>query len=130
MNIDLDTRLPVTANDLEWEVLHILLYISIAVLASNQSLDIEDRSFWVASELILCGVSDEAFIIGECDPGRCDSVTLIVGEDFDCKQAKLAFDSQLRYQRELTFAVLHDTNTRVCGSQINTDNWSRDGIIL
>lgn len=83
MNIDLDTRLPITANDLEWEVLHILLNISIAELASNQSLDIENSSLWVAGELILGCVSDEAFVIGEGNPGRCDSVTLIVGEDFD-----------------------------------------------
>ena len=100
MNIDLDTRLPITANDLEWEVLHILLNITIVELASNQSLNIEDDSFWIAGELVLCGVSDEAFIVGECDPGRCNSVTLIVCEDFDCEKARLAFCGQLRHRRE------------------------------
>jgi hypothetical protein len=100
VNLDLDTGLPITANDLEWEVLHILLNIAVLELASNQSLNIENGSFWVTGELIFCGVSDEAFIVGECDPGWGNSVTLIVCEDFDCEKAKLAFCSQLRHCRD------------------------------
>lgn len=111
--IDLDARLSITANDLEWKVLHILLHISIGELASNQSLDIENGSLRVTGELILCGISDEAFIIGESDPGRCNSVTLIVGENLDCGTARLVCSSQLKLWTELTFAILHDTDTRV-----------------
>lgn len=33
--IDLDARLSITANDPEWEVLHVLLHISVGELASN-----------------------------------------------------------------------------------------------
>lgn len=91
MNIDLDTGLPITANDLEWEVLHVSLNITIVVLASNQSLNIKNCSFWVAGKLILRGVSHEAFLVGKCDPGRSNSVTLIVCEDFDCGEARLVY---------------------------------------
>lgn len=130
MYIDLDARLSITANDLEWKVLHVLLHVSIAELASNQSLDVENSSLRVAGKLILCGVSNEAFIVGESDPGRCDTVTLIVGEDFDYGEARLVCRRQLKLWTDLTFAILHDTDTRVCGTQINTDHWTSHGIVL
>lgn len=42
---------------------------------------------------------------------RPSPLTLVVGDDLDV-------------------AVLHDTDTRVCGSQINTNNGARDSIAV
>jgi hypothetical protein len=67
-------------------VLHVILNVLVVELASNQSLNVEDGALWVVGELILCGVSDKTLFIGEGDPGRCYSVTLIVDEDFDWRE--------------------------------------------
>ena len=70
-------------------------------------LDIEDSPLGVSRGLILRGVSDKTFFISEGDIRRSDTVTLVVGDDFD-------------------FSVLHHTDAGVCGSQINTNNCSLD----
>jgi hypothetical protein len=33
--------------------------------------------------LVLRCITDEAFLFGKGDPGRCDSIALVVGDDFD-----------------------------------------------
>ena len=65
--------------------------------------DVEDGPVGVACVLVLCGVSNKALLVGEGDPGGSDTVTLVVDENLD-------------------LAALHDTNTRVGGSEINTDD--------
>jgi hypothetical protein len=78
--------LAIFANNLEWEMLHVILNVLVVELATDQSLDIENGSLWVVGELILCGVSDKTLFIGEGDPGRRYSVTLVVDEDFNCRE--------------------------------------------
>ena len=53
--------------------------------------------------MILCGVSDKSLFIVEGDIGRGYSVPLIVDQNLD-------------------FPILHHTDTRIGGSQIDTDN--------
>ena len=117
------------ANDLEGEVLDIGLDFFLGKLATNQSLDVENCPVWVVRELILGGVADKSLLVGEGDPGRCDTITLVIDEDVD-------------------FAILHDTNAGVLRAngqrrhevsggveaygcaQINTDNGAQRGAIL
>lgn len=115
-------------DNLEREVLHVLLNVLVVELATDQTLDIEDSSPWVRGVLILSCVfvsvltmlapiasdrilltcvTNETFIIVPSDIRWCDTVTLIIDEDFD-------------------FAALHDTDTRVGGSKIDTDDWASD----
>lgn len=62
-------------------------------------LDIVDGVGRVSGGLVLCGVTDETFLLGESDVGRGDSVSLIVVENLD-------------------LALLHHSDTAVGGSQI------------
>ena len=53
LDIDLNTRLTILVDDLEGEVLHIALYVLVCEFAANETLDVEDGSFRVRSELVL-----------------------------------------------------------------------------
>jgi hypothetical protein len=44
-------------------------------LAGRATYDIENSAVGVAGELVLGGVTNEALIVGESDPGRGDTVT-------------------------------------------------------
>ena len=61
----------------------------------------------VAGVLVLCGVSDKSLLVGEGDPGGGDSVTLVVDHD-------------------LNLSVLHNADTRVGGTQIDTNDGTGD----
>ena len=62
-----DVRLGILLEHCEWEVLDVMLYVSIAPLSANKSLGVEDCVFWIGGELILCGISDKTFALGcEC----------------------------------------------------------------
>jgi len=89
--------------DLEGEVLDIGLDILVVKTATDETLSIEDGVGGVGGVLVLGGISDETLILGEGDIGRGDTVTLVVGDDLDT-------------------AVLVDTDARVGGSKIDTDN--------
>jgi len=67
-------------------------------------LNIKDSVCWVSSCLILCCVSNQSLLICEGDVWRCNSVTLIVYQYFN-------------------FAILHHTDTGVCSSEINTNDY-------
>lgn len=93
MNLDADTGLAILVDDLEGEVLNVVLdglvvelltdetfLFWISMHTSNErcgqiSYDIENSPVGVASELILRGVSDKAFVVGESYPRGCDTVT-------------------------------------------------------
>ena len=102
-DLDADARLAVLVNDLEGEVLDVLLDVALVVLPSDKTLDVEDGAAGVAGELVLCGVTDKALLVVPGDPRRSDTVTLVVDENLD-------------------LAALHDTNARVGGSEINTND--------
>ena len=46
-------------------------------------LDIEDRSRWVRGILVLCCVTHQAFLVGERNIRRRDSVSLVIDDDLN-----------------------------------------------
>lgn len=44
-------------------------------LLGHATHDVENGTVGVAGELVLGGVTNEALLVGEGDPGRCDTVT-------------------------------------------------------
>ena len=84
---------------------HVRLDGGIVEAAADQTLGIEDRVGRVHGHLVLRGIANQSFGIGETNIGRGGSVALVVGDDFD-------------------FAVLEHTDARIGGAQINTDSWS------
>lgn len=78
LKFDLNDWLSSLVNDLEWEVLHISLNLSISELATDQSLCVEDCVGWVHGDLVLGGISNETLGVGEGNERRSCSVTLIV----------------------------------------------------
>ena len=120
LNFDLNAGLAILVDDLEWEVLHVTLNVSVVKLATDHTFNVEDGPLGVRSVLVLgCSslsasigkytsllltcVSDESLIIVPCDIRWCDTVTLVVDQNFN-------------------LSALHDTNTRVGGSKIDTDD--------
>jgi len=101
-----DQRLAIRASfNLERPELDILLDDGIIELSTDKSLGIEDSVDGVSGDLVLSGITDKSFAFSETNVGRGGSVTLIVGDDFD--------------------SVVHpDTDTRVGGTEINTDGGS------
>ena len=92
--------------------------------------DIENGSFGVGGELVLGGVSNKTFVIGEGYPRRCDTVTCrghmsvwMCEMDAACKRTLVVGD-------DLNLSVLHNTDTRVCGSQIDTNDGAGDSIAV
>lgn len=116
INLDLDDGTVITVDNLEGEVLDITLEGLLGVLAANEApkqlalcrairgihvciLDIVDSVRGVSGGLVLGGVSNQTLVLGEGDVRGSDSVTLIVDEN-------------------LHLALLHHTDTAVCGSKI------------
>lgn len=59
-----------------WPMRRFCGVVSIATAAARRSTyDIENGAVGVAGELVLGGVTNETLIVGESDPGRCDTVT-------------------------------------------------------
>jgi hypothetical protein len=125
IDLDLNNGTVITVDNLEGEVLDIALEGLLGVLAANETpgwwlanclagrrisvyiLDIVDSVLGVCGGLVLGGVSNETLLLGEGDVGRSDSVTLIVDENLD-------------------LALLHHTDTAVCGSKIL---WRVSGVV-
>ncbi len=104
VDVDLDGGLAVLLDELEGEVLGVLLEVGLAPLAADETLGVEDGVLGVLCGLVLGGVTDET-LGSECDVRRGDSVTLVVGDNFDT-------------------AVDLSTDTRVGGSEIDTNDGS------
>ena len=85
-------------------MLHVGLDGGVVEASSDHSLGIEDRVVGVHGHLVLGGISDETFGVGEGDVAGGGTVALVVGYDFD-------------------LAVLEDTHARVGRPEINTDRW-------
>jgi hypothetical protein len=93
VNLDADAGLSTLVDDLEGEVLDVILDRLVVELLTDETLlqrllvncdyslperatyDIENSAVGVAGELVLGGVTNEALLVGESDPGRCDTVT-------------------------------------------------------
>lgn len=70
----------------------------------GNSLDVKDGPGRVGGVLVLGGVTNQALLISEGDIRRSDTVSLVVGDDFN-------------------LSVLHHTDTRVSCSEIDTDDY-------
>jgi hypothetical protein len=53
LNLDLNSGLTFLVDNLEGEVLHVTLHVSVVVLAADQTLDVVDGSLGVGSVLVL-----------------------------------------------------------------------------
>ena len=73
---DLDLGLAVVVDDIEGPVLHVGLDDGIVELSANQSLGVEDRVRWVHGDLVLGGITDKSFGVGEGNVRWGSSVTL------------------------------------------------------
>jgi hypothetical protein len=92
---DFNVRLVVLRDDLVWNQLLIGLNRLVAVLTTNKTLDIKYGIFRVDGSLVLGRVTNKSLaFLGPGNIGWCDTVTLVVGDDFD-------------------LSVLENTNTRV-----------------
>lgn len=81
--LDLDVGLASLREDLEGEVLHIRLDLSIIELAADEALCVEDGVVRVHRDLVLRGIANETLGLGEGDVGWCCAVTLVVGDDLN-----------------------------------------------
>jgi hypothetical protein len=83
LKLDLNDRLATLVNDLEGEVLHVGLHLSIGELATDEALGVEDSVGRVHGDLVLRSISDETLGVGESDKGGGGTVALVVGNDLD-----------------------------------------------
>jgi len=103
LEVDRDEGLLAGAGlDLEGPESDIVLDGTVAELAADESLGVEDSVGGVTGGLVLGGISDETLLLGEGNVRWGGVDTLIVGDNFD-------------------LFVLPDTDARVRGSEINTD---------
>lgn len=95
--LDLDDRVATLIDNLEWPRLDVLLDDGILVPPANKtpgfmneeklilpffrldSLDVKDSVLRVHSRLVLCGLTDQALLVGEGYKGRSCVATLLVG---------------------------------------------------
>ena len=64
-------------------MLNIGLDLSIAELATDETLSVEDGVVGVHRDLVLRGITDQPLGVGEGDIGGCCPVTLVVGNDLN-----------------------------------------------
>ena len=86
-------------------MLHVSLDGGVVKAPSDHSLGVKHRIVGIHGHLVLGGISDETFGVGEGDVAGGGTVALVVGDYFD-------------------LAVLEDTHAGVSGSEVNTDCWS------
>mmetsp|Transcript_3538 Transcript_3538/g.3327 ORF Transcript_3538/g.3327 Transcript_3538/m.3327 type:complete len:252 (-) Transcript_3538:2-757(-) len=105
-NSNLDNGLVgVRDNLIRYELL-IGLYGFVRVITSDKTLNVENGVFGVDGGLILGSISYQTVtVVHEGDVRRCDTITLVVGNDFDT-------------------SILEDSDARVGGSQINSNDGS------
>ena len=108
---NLDDWLARAVHNREWPVLHVRLHISIRELAANKTLGVEHSVMRVHGHLVLGGITDQTLSVCETDVRRRRTVTLVVGDN-------------------LNTVVLPDSHTRVGGTQINTNSFCHDSVVV
>ncbi|EAU48101.1 putative NAD-specific glutamate dehydrogenase encoded in antisense gene pair with dnaKJ [Salipiger bermudensis HTCC2601] len=96
-------------NDLVGHDALILGHLGVGGATADQALDGKDGGFGVGDGLALCGLADEAFIVGKCDDGGGGAGAFGV---FD--HARLA--------------AVHDGDAGVRGAEVDTDNFTHTSI--
>jgi len=85
-------------------VLHVFLDDRVIEFPADQPLGVEDGIAGILGNLVLGGVADESFVVGESDIGGSGSVALIVGDDLDS-------------------IILPDTDAGVGGAEVDSDGF-------
>jgi len=107
-----DVWLAFFVDDVVWHELLVSLDFLVSVPSTDETLDVVDGSGGVDRGLVLGGLTDQSFFISEGDDGWGDTVTEFVGDDLDS-------------------SVLVDTDTRVGGTEIDTDDGAvRSSLLL
>lgn len=105
LELDLGDGLAGLLDDLEGEVLHVGLDLSVLELAADEALGVEDGVVRVHGDLVLGGVTDQTLGVGEGNEGGSGAVALVVGNDLDA-------------------VITEDTHARVRGTKVDTDSGS------
>ena len=105
LEFNIDDGLASLLGDLEGEVLHIGLNLSIVETTANETLSIEDSVERVHGDLVLGSITDQTLGVGESNERGGSTVTLVVGDDFNA-------------------IISENTDTGVSGTQVNTDGGS------
>ena len=100
--LHLNLRTATFVGDGEGPVLHVGLDSGVVEPSSDHPLGVKHRIVGVHGHLVLGGISDEPFVIGESDVARSGTVTLVVGND-------------------LHLAVLENANAGVGRSEVNSN---------
>ena len=85
--LGLDVGFASLVDNLEGAVLSIGMNLSIAELATDETLCIENGVVGVHRDLVLGSIADQTLVVGEGDIRGSGSVTLVVGNDFDTSAA-------------------------------------------
>jgi hypothetical protein len=83
LGLDRDHGLVGAVDKVEGPVLAVLLDVTVLELAADETLGVEDGVLGVLGGLVLGGISDETLVLSECDPRGGDTVSLVVGDDFN-----------------------------------------------
>mmetsp|Transcript_33377 Transcript_33377/g.45689 ORF Transcript_33377/g.45689 Transcript_33377/m.45689 type:complete len:468 (-) Transcript_33377:106-1509(-) len=107
VSLDLNSHVgfSVLVEDLEWKKFHVRLNSVIGIITTNQTLDIKESVLGIQSSLVLGSFSDQTFSIRKGNVRGGDTVSKIIGDNFDT-------------------SFLENTDTREGGSQINTNHSS------
>ena len=84
VGLQLDVRLGVLLNDLEWEVLDVVLDCGVGPIAANEPLGVENGVLGVGGQLVLGSITNQTLTLsGESHVGGGDTVALVVGDDLN-----------------------------------------------
>ena len=83
MVLDLDVGLASLVDNFEGEVPIISINLSIAELATDETLSVEDGVVGVHGDLVLGSVTNQSLTLAEGDIGGGGTVTLVVGNNFN-----------------------------------------------
>jgi hypothetical protein len=111
LELNLGDRLAGLLDDLEGEVLHVGLDLSVLELAANETLGVEDGVVGVHGDLVLCGVTNETLGVGEGNERGGGAVALVVGDD-------------------LNAVITVDTHAGVRGTKIDSNSGSHGCDVL
>jgi len=112
IGFNLNIWLSIDIYNLIGESFDVILDFFIVIVSSNKSLDNIEWVFWILRCLIFCGFTyQDLSRLCEGDLWGCNSISQIIWNDFNS-------------------SIFVDSDCRVCGSKINSDNWSSDSVFL